>query len=886
MALVMLPSDLPWWDAVKKQLKKIAETRNSFDLVERMQKIYEMCNVSLEPDEDPVDPRQLAGFLNFLDNDLTNEERSTFFSKTLPNIASRALKIKELKPKGGLHFSLQQQADCTELEYSFVSSLIANAFFSTFPKRTGKTHPTLQNFNFADFFKTLNNNTQKSKLKSILYYFEWLGRSDDSSGTMRILRQVMSSKEWLTIEDWLECNLPLCTLKIKHDGKLERSEQDCLQICFSSAKIGGNVLSNGYTQECLNLVTAPELLAVLLNVEALEDNEVLTIERVRHFSRISDPKQRAYLERLQPPKDMTVCFIDAEDYTKLPIGQYEEDNILRELNKCLLGFQQKQTKYPQKENCQGTSNRRRRLSPIGESTGSVHSDNLNLPLITQQSCSTNQSGSCSPVSENNNTFNQRLRVQLDREKNMQTRGKVSNEALVHSRRGRFIVLGSSGECLPVTRLPLEDEESLYSSCGSSEGEFVSAKTSLDDGSGDENYHKRYSIDLETPERRSIFAQRLKDALRKEISSSLPSSSEGSSYAVDISVTGSGVHDPDIRVRRCGSTGFALQEDSLDESFLENSLQQEKQWIDKFKTKQTTLNRKESNKSSEYSFSTEYSSELEEVYEQFSRWLDNPLLEETEKGVKRELDAREVAVVRFAGSILKRTLSESFVGIPVPLTESCDPNSGNNEEFCTQRNKLVLNAKSLSLELARQKHRLAAQLSSAADPKAKKKTSPSLTKALASDALTPEILTKTKNPRAWFLSCVNEAIIQTLEDISVNVTLPPSEKLSQISETPGNGLKSVSTGNWGCGSSRKGDVQLKVIIQWLAASVAGVPSLIYYTYGHQQLAKLDTVCRILIDRKWTVKDLAQAALRYSKNVLRGKELSGTLFEELIGVDRTV
>lgn len=44
----------------------------------------------------------------------------------------------------------------------------------------------------------------------------------------------------------------------------------------------------------------------------------------------------------------------------------------------------------------------------------------------------------------------------------------------------------------------------------------------------------------------------------------------------------------------------------------------------------------------------FSSELEEVYEQFSRWLENPILE-TEKGTKRELDAREMAVVKFAGT---------------------------------------------------------------------------------------------------------------------------------------------------------------------------------------------------------------------------------------------
>lgn len=103
------------------------------------------------------------------------------------------------------------------------------------------------------------------------------------------------------------------------------------------------------------------------------------------------------------------------------------------------------------------------------------------------------------------------------------------------------------------------------------------------------------------------------------------SSKESSYACGISVTGSGVADRDIkyldkyfifisnivmknrfnwRVRRAGSTGFALREDSLDEDFLENSLHQERQWIDKFKTKQSGLSRKES-KSSDYSFSTDF-----------------------------------------------------------------------------------------------------------------------------------------------------------------------------------------------------------------------------------------------------------------------------------------
>ena len=68
---------------------------------------------------------------------------------------------------------------------------------------------------------------------------------------------------------------------------------------------------------------------------------------------------------------------------------------------------------------------------------------------------------------------------------------------------------------------------------------------------------------------------------------------------------------------------------------------------------------------------------------------------------REMDARDRAVVRFAGSLLKRALSESFAGVPVqegepqPLIDSSDAH---------QRHKLALAVRSLSLELARHKNR--------------------------------------------------------------------------------------------------------------------------------------------------------------------------------------
>lgn len=63
-----------------------------------------------------------------------------------------------------------------------------------------------------------------------------------------------------------------------------------------------------FFQESINLITFPELLTILLNVEALEDNEVLTIENARHISRINDPKNRALLEKLDTARKVFSLF--------------------------------------------------------------------------------------------------------------------------------------------------------------------------------------------------------------------------------------------------------------------------------------------------------------------------------------------------------------------------------------------------------------------------------------------------------------------------------------------------------------------------------------------------------------------------------------------------
>lgn len=70
----------------------------------------------------------------------------------------------------------------------------------------------------------------------------------DAKNTIKISRKVFNGKQWLTIEDWLECTQPLCRLEIKHEGRIERSLDECVQTIFASPRLGGSILSDGWSQ--------------------------------------------------------------------------------------------------------------------------------------------------------------------------------------------------------------------------------------------------------------------------------------------------------------------------------------------------------------------------------------------------------------------------------------------------------------------------------------------------------------------------------------------------------------------------------------------------------------------------------------------------------------
>ena len=531
----------------------------------------------------------------------------------------------------------------------------------------------------------------------------------------------MSGKQWLTIEDWTECKLPLCVMEVKHDSRLENASETTAQVIFSQSAIGSTVLLNGTSQEATQIITHPELLIVLLYLENLEDNEALLAENVLQVSRIVDPKNKAILEKLEKPKlkSSMIC-MDAENYKTFPPSQYEEDNCLRELNKCLLAFRQN-TCAPMSSkllrilsnHSHSSRDHRGRLSPIGESfttSGKSSMDCGTKILIEPVSPTTSTPTTFGSQLDTEGTNKRRSWLNLPENKS-RNQNSVENEraSSEEKRRGRFIVLGSSGECLPVNRETSSITGSFLTNYdGESDGEddvFYSARNSVDDESGSDDSrdeffdHQRYSIELETPENRFRFAQQLKDALKLEngFTESTDDCSQDEdfddNYAVDINIEGARIHDKKIKIRRGTSTGFILE----DEESLEGC-----QLMPRMDVKRSRMKRTKTGDSSKYSFDTE-ESELGEIYDQLAKWLNDPL-----DCKDRKLDSRDKAVLKYADSLLKRALSESFLGEPIDV-DALNDLSEDNDISLPQKRKMISNFRSLSLEVAKHKNLLASQL---------------------------------------------------------------------------------------------------------------------------------------------------------------------------------
>lgn len=238
-----------------------------------------------------------------------------------------------------------------------ISSLLANAFFCTFPHRNdtkpGSEYANFPTINFSSLFANKKDpdriNQKAEKLRAIFHYFNTVTKESHDQDPAKPDGLVTFERISIPpsrLPDWNKQKMPLRNLHIASEGYIEKEGTGMLQVDFASKYIGGGVLKSGLVQEEILFLMSPELIVARLFTEKLADNECLKITGPQMYS-LSSGYSRSF-SWAGPFNDRTkrdtwkrryrqIVAIDALEF-KNPKDQYTKENITRELNKAFVGF--------------------------------------------------------------------------------------------------------------------------------------------------------------------------------------------------------------------------------------------------------------------------------------------------------------------------------------------------------------------------------------------------------------------------------------------------------------------------------------------------------------------------------------------------------------------
>lgn len=365
---VLLPCDLETWPLVQGALSRLRKVSSVSDITPILDHVHALIHGN--SNKRAVGGRSgvsvFAGLVHFLVDIATEQEREEFLRRTLPAIVDLALALGDLKPAEGFYYCIQQRGSETRLSRRFVASLVAHLLLCTLPHAGNLS---LNQTDFATFFAVLGSSkgedSQTAKLRCILHYFNRLAAdaaSSGPSGRITFTRKMLAHDEMPVLETWQDSRIQLCPLVLRAEGLIEEAGSNALQVDFANRFIGGGVLGGGCVQEEIRFCICPELLASLVFMESMEDNEAIAIAGFEQFSRYhgygwglryaGDFRDSAQKYSCGDIKTSLVA-IDATpmDEMRTQEGgvasyvhdyQYTNPALLRELNKAYIGFLQTQ----------------------------------------------------------------------------------------------------------------------------------------------------------------------------------------------------------------------------------------------------------------------------------------------------------------------------------------------------------------------------------------------------------------------------------------------------------------------------------------------------------------------------------------------------------------
>ncbi|XP_025114398.1 LOW QUALITY PROTEIN: poly(ADP-ribose) glycohydrolase-like [Pomacea canaliculata] len=324
------------WSMIEKALRQ--NIKGSFELEEAI----------LSYNQRYSNKWKFTAFHYYFNKTLKADERDTFFSTTLKLLVRLALELPKLctKPIPLLKAGEKKSLTFSQLQ---VASLLANAFFCTFPRRNsrarGTEYASYPDINFNNLYHAEPHSIPRKvqKLKCILNYFNRVLHKYPT-GLVTFTRKVEKEHDWSNDQEMLT------KLHVSSSGTIEDDGKGMLQVDFANKYIGGGVLGHGCVQEEIRFLICPEMIVARLFTEVLEPLECLVMTGCEQFS-----KYTGYADTFQwagdfvdtTPRDSwgrrctEVVAIDAlvfhGDYKK----QFQRTNIRRELNKAFCGFSTK-----------------------------------------------------------------------------------------------------------------------------------------------------------------------------------------------------------------------------------------------------------------------------------------------------------------------------------------------------------------------------------------------------------------------------------------------------------------------------------------------------------------------------------------------------------------
>ncbi|CAH0714136.1 unnamed protein product, partial [Brenthis ino] len=277
---------------------------------------------------------------------LEEEEAQYFFDVTLPEIAKLALALPKLI-QSPIPLLKQHKNRSISLSQQQISSLLANAFFCTFPRRNttkkDSEYASYPHINFNVLYECMPSEHILEKMKCICHYFRRVC-TKVPVGVVTVSRRSVRADD---LPRWHECSRTFADLPIHVDSKNTIEEAyGLIQVDFANKFLGGGVLGHGCVQEEIRFVICPELLVTMLFTECLRPTEALMIIGCEQYSayrgygtsfRWAGARVDAAPHDAAARRRCAVLALDALPFRDARL-QYRADRVARELNKAWVGF--------------------------------------------------------------------------------------------------------------------------------------------------------------------------------------------------------------------------------------------------------------------------------------------------------------------------------------------------------------------------------------------------------------------------------------------------------------------------------------------------------------------------------------------------------------------